>query len=244
VAQGAGIDTHFNGGHYIPLSSVLQYLPIVRSYQPVDVLGHNFYKLQCYFITHFIYVFSDWGHHRLRRELFAEEFNFIVANLHMVIRLKDSEIVGEFLQCLCILQFTPETDPELVPIFEAGKKFLIRAEAKQGNCGLWRTHNAPLEERLTVSARIYDKYHSSYCASVGLIDYAFAGDTAKVFSLSIDSSSGTVEVVPSTFAKLPEAMYESLEDQQSKLLEQVEPPSAPVVKVVKETPVDPDRSKC
>jgi hypothetical protein len=104
VAQDARVETVFNGGCDVSLASVLQYLPIVRSYQSVDVLGHNFYKLQCYFITHFIYVFSDWGHHRLRRELFSEEFNFIIANLRVVIRLQDSEIVGEFLQCLCILQ--------------------------------------------------------------------------------------------------------------------------------------------
>lgn len=86
----------------------------------------------------------------------------------------------QFNQYVCDwLQFTPETDPELVPVFQAGRRFLLRAEAKLGKCGLWATHNAPLKERLSTSARIYDKYHSSYCASIGLIDYSFAGDRAK-----------------------------------------------------------------
>lgn len=104
MAHDAGVETVFNGGCDVSITSVMQYLPIVRAYQSVDVLGHNFYKLQCYFVTHFIYVFSDWGYHRLRRELFSEEFNFIVANLKLVIQLQDAEIVGEFLQCLSILQ--------------------------------------------------------------------------------------------------------------------------------------------
>ena len=51
------------------------------SYKRVDELGHDFFRLQCYFVTHFIYVMSDWGRHQIQRALFEEELKFIVTNL-------------------------------------------------------------------------------------------------------------------------------------------------------------------
>ena len=84
---------------------IINMLPIARSYYRIDEVGHDFFKLQCYFITHLLYVFSDWGQHALCRELFVEEFEFIINNLTKVrVSLKDPEIVGEFLHCLKILQ--------------------------------------------------------------------------------------------------------------------------------------------
>ena len=57
---------------------------ISLSYQRIDELGHDFYRLQCYFVTHLIYVLSDWGRHLLERSLFEEELSFIVSNLTRV----------------------------------------------------------------------------------------------------------------------------------------------------------------
>jgi len=91
-------------GSQLSLIATLQYLPVFRCYQRLEDIGRDFYKHQCYFLTHLIYVFSDWGEHTLNRQLFAEEFDFIIRNMVIAIRLKDSEIVGEFLQCLKILQ--------------------------------------------------------------------------------------------------------------------------------------------
>ena len=45
------------------------------------------YKQQCYFVTHVIYAFSDWGQHPLRRQLFIEEFKFMVSNASTVIEV-------------------------------------------------------------------------------------------------------------------------------------------------------------
>ena len=52
--------------------------------QSIDELGHNFFKLEAYFVTHFLYVVSEWGKHSLQTELFWEEINFIVRNMKHV----------------------------------------------------------------------------------------------------------------------------------------------------------------
>ena len=62
VFEDCGVDIRCNN-RSTSLSEVVNILPLARCYQRIDELGHNFYKLQCYFITHLIYVFSDWGQH-------------------------------------------------------------------------------------------------------------------------------------------------------------------------------------
>lgn len=122
------------------LCDMARLLHFARCYQRIDEVGRDFFKLQCYFLTHLVYVFSDYGQHALPRHLFAEEFEFIVVNLRLVVSsLKDSEIVGEFLQCLKILGFTPESDPELVELVHMAVSFLIDAEKERGSKGEWVT---------------------------------------------------------------------------------------------------------
>lgn len=94
------------------LSKAVSKLATVRVYHPMSHFTHEGgsfdregYKQQCYFVTHVIYAFSDWGQHPLRRQLFAEEFEFLVTNAASILEvLKDAELVGEVLQCLRILQ--------------------------------------------------------------------------------------------------------------------------------------------
>ena len=151
-----------SGGHRVTITfdDIAKFLPAVRCYHTIDELGHNMYKLQCYFITHFLYVMSDWGQHSLRRELFAEEFHFIVANFQQALRLSDPELVGEFIQCLQHFGVCATTDPKLWSLMEEGRAFLLDVELKNGSRGLW----------VALRASIYDRYHSSYCAAVGLMD--------------------------------------------------------------------------
>jgi hypothetical protein len=121
VFRDIGIDTTLLS-NISPLESIAQLLPLARCYQRIDELGVDFFKLQCYFLTHLIYAFSDWGQHALHRQLYAEEFRFILENFRLAVEeLKDPEIVGEFLQCLKILQFTPQADPMLVDLVLLGK---------------------------------------------------------------------------------------------------------------------------
>ena len=80
-------------------------------------------------------VFSDWGQHMLPRQLFSEEFEFLVSNMDVIIRYLlsfnfichfvklsydlrsmggtgDPELVGEFLQCLKLLGIDEWSDSD------------------------------------------------------------------------------------------------------------------------------------
>jgi len=157
---GLSFDCHSGN---ISFTEVVKLLPEARCYKSVDEMGHDFFKLQCYFLTHFIYVCSNWGQHALRRHLFAEEFEFVLANIKQVIRMDDPELVGEFVQCLRILQVTEERDPEIWPLVQQCMAYLIETERKRGSKGLFSSTTCPL----------YTRYHASYCGAVGLIDYAY-----------------------------------------------------------------------
>ena len=63
---------------------MLQLLPILRCYSSKLDLDHRSFIWQCYFVTHVVYIFSDYGQHTLNRQIFAEEFRFIVLNLDYV----------------------------------------------------------------------------------------------------------------------------------------------------------------
>jgi hypothetical protein len=60
--------------------------------------------MQCYFVTHLLYVFSDWGAQPLCRSLFVEELCFLLRYMPQVLRLKDPELVAEFVHCLRLFQ--------------------------------------------------------------------------------------------------------------------------------------------
>lgn len=92
----------------VSFNTVARLLPLVRNYSPIHELGHQFFKLECYFVTHVVLAFSDWGQHLVCREMFQEEFEFIANNMAMAVRLKDPEIVGEFVFCLKILQVSDD----------------------------------------------------------------------------------------------------------------------------------------
>lgn len=149
---------------------VVTILPAVRAYQRIDELGHDFFRLQCYFVTHFIYVMSDWGRHTLRRELFEEELVFIASNLTQVIFMEDPELTGEFLQCLRILGVS-RLDSTIWPLIHHAMTYLLELERRHGGQGAWSKR----------SDMPYDRYHTAYCATVGLMSYGFS-------QVAIDSS--------------------------------------------------------
>lgn len=63
---------------------IVQLLPLLRCYLTRQELGSTFFRWQCYFATHVIYYFSDYGQQALNRQLFSEEFRLIVNNLEHV----------------------------------------------------------------------------------------------------------------------------------------------------------------
>ena len=145
------------------LKRFVKKLPVIRSYGTFEELGHRIYLHQCYFITHYIYVMSDWGRHRLCLNKFWEEFAFIVDNIKIVANhLKDFEVLGEFLNCLGIIGIAEEGEEAIQELVQYGQACLLQAERVRYNRnGQWVSRNRALK----------DQFHSSWCGLVGLTDY-------------------------------------------------------------------------
>ena len=145
------------------LSRFVRKLPTIRSYGTFEELGHRMYLHQCYFITHFIYVMSDWGRHRLCLNKFWEEFAFIVDNIKIVANhIKDFEVLGEFLNCLGIIGVAEDGEDAIVELVQYGQACLLQAERVQfKRNGQWVSRKRALK----------DQFHSSWCGLVGLEDY-------------------------------------------------------------------------
>lgn len=98
------------------LSKAISRLATRRSYHSMEhfLLPHTTtvdrekYKQQCYFVTHVIYAFSDWGQHPLKRQLFAEEFEFIVTNTAVAIEVLKVVIKSSYYRL--ILRTSPVTN--------------------------------------------------------------------------------------------------------------------------------------
>lgn len=118
-------------------------------------------------MTHFIYVMSDWGRHMLQRELFEEELSFIVSNLKQVICMEDPELTGEFLQCLRILGVS-SVDSSIWPLIETAMTYLLELKQYCDGRGVWsKRDDTP-----------YDRYHTAYCATIGLMSFSFLSRTS------------------------------------------------------------------
>mmetsp|Transcript_8768 Transcript_8768/g.12188 ORF Transcript_8768/g.12188 Transcript_8768/m.12188 type:complete len:620 (+) Transcript_8768:3-1862(+) len=146
-------------------TDVLEVLPSVRAYVS-DQIQSNFYKLQCYFLTHLLYVLSDWGKHSLRKDLFQEEYVFLVKNLPKAVEIGDPELVGEFIHCLRILDITKANDPNAWDVIRRGMLYLLNVERGLGSKGIW----------VPANKKVYDRYHAAFCGIVGLLVYDFYGN--------------------------------------------------------------------
>lgn len=135
---------------------------MIRSYLTPEELGPTLFTDQCYLATHVIFLFSDYGKHPLKRQLFTEEFMLIVRHIDYVCTtLEDVEVVGEFLHCLKILQYTEEADPELHLLVTKAEDFIL-STLKQKK----KREKVP--------------YHKCYCATVGLLHYSFQNEDLRL----------------------------------------------------------------
>ena len=97
------------------------------------------------------------------RPLFVEEYLFLLANMDVVIKVKDPELVGEFLQALHILD-TPHDHP----VMQKGYHFLLTHEKKGKMRGNWMANGEDF----------YKKYHTAYCGIIGMAEFEFEQDTS------------------------------------------------------------------
>jgi hypothetical protein len=140
------------------MDHVLNLYSQIYPYLPMDHLGKDLFKQQCYCVTHLILALSNYGRYRLPSRLFRAEWKFLHTELRTVLRMEDPELVGEFVDCLSIL-CAPEQSLDLI----RGRSFLLDLEARFGTRGRWTDTDADF----------YRHYHSSWCAAVGLMDHAF-----------------------------------------------------------------------
>lgn len=78
--------------------------------------------------------------------------------MDVCIKLKDPELVGEFLQALRIL-CCPDTHPSM----QKGYHYLLTCEKSGKMRGNWVPATAPF----------YQRYHAAYCGIIGLADFKF-----------------------------------------------------------------------
>ena len=141
---------------------VFNILPEVRNqYQSLDAIGKNSFIWQGYFITHFIYVHSEWGKRQLMKELYMEEFEFMLANMDSCIAIKSYELVAEFVHCLFVLG--AKNDDRYMckngPIMR-GIVFLISLSSL--------TKIPVMKESLN---KHYSRYHTAYCVIVAIMHF-------------------------------------------------------------------------
>lgn len=78
-----------------------------------------------------------------------------------VISMGDTELTGEFLQCLRILGISRDTDRVVWPMIVRAISYLLDVESHYGSVGMFSSS----------SDGAYNRYHTTYCAIVGLLSF-------------------------------------------------------------------------
>ena len=102
---------HYAGIQTYSIATQLQLLNLIRPYyvkrDAFDKRGEHGkleLKQQIQYVTHLIYLFSDYGIHYLPKNIFLPEYTYLEEFLDLVrSRLLDSDLLGECIHCLVIL---------------------------------------------------------------------------------------------------------------------------------------------
>jgi hypothetical protein len=135
-------------------AEVIRWLPRMRPY-PDPKKDPRFYPV-LYSITHAIYTINNYSVYAVERECLRPEFDYLRANVQEAIERNDPETMGEFLDTLRAFGMT-DRDPEI----RRGVAFLL---ATQNEDGTWGNPKDP---------DVYNRYHSTWTALDGLIEYRF-----------------------------------------------------------------------
>ena len=155
-----GIIAAYSGDSYgvtlgATLPEVMGQLPGLRPYRgPIGKNDDGFTSIT-YAVTHIIYALNDYGINRLRKEWLPAEFDFLVKHMALNIEWNDPETLGEFMDTL--KSFGAAGAEELI---RKGEEFLLSRQNPDGSWG------DPKE------TDIYIRYHSTWTAVGGLMDFA------------------------------------------------------------------------
>ena len=155
-----GIIAAYSGDSYgvtlgATLPEVMSQIPALRPYRGPSGKDDEGFSSITYAVTHIIYVLNDYGIYRVRKEWLPAEFDFLVKHLPLSIEWNDPETLGEFMDTL--KSFGPEGTEDLI---RKGEEFLL---ARQNPDGSWGDPN---------ETDIYIRYHSTWTAIGGLMDFA------------------------------------------------------------------------
>lgn len=142
-------------------AEVTRWLPRMRPY-PAGKSETDAFDDVAYAITHVIYTLNDYSAWRLRPEWLPDEFAFLKSNLKQLLEGNNSETLGEFLETLRSFGVT-ENDGDM----RAGIEFLL---SRQNDDGSWGDRDG---------RSIYTRYHSTWTAMNGLMEYAWRGQGAS-----------------------------------------------------------------
>lgn len=138
---------------------VLRWLPEMRPYggRPKQT-DSDFYDT-VYAITHVVYTLNGYGKYNLSTRWLPHEFTFLKANIQEAVDLEDTDMVGEFLDCLKAFGLGHDH-----PTIRLGTSYLLSAQNRDGSWG------DPDSDDL-----VY-RYHATWAAIDGLRDYAWRGE--------------------------------------------------------------------
>ncbi len=136
-------------------SEVIQWLPAMRPY-PSHAIGNHAFYAAVYAVTHVIYTMNNYSVFAVDRSCLEPEWEYLKANLQETIRIEDPETTGEFLDSLRAFGLTNRNS-----IIQSGVSYVL---SKQNPDGSWGNPKDP---------DIYNRYHSTWTAINGLMEYRF-----------------------------------------------------------------------
>jgi hypothetical protein len=136
-------------------ADVIKWLPSMRPYPPLS-RGYDDFIWALYAVTHIVYTLNGYSTYKLSPRWLPEEFEFLKASLDDLIKLDDSDAVGETLDSLKSFGLSDRH-----PLIRRGVDFLLSTQNPDGSWG-----DVDAED-------IYDRYHPTLTAVNGLRDYAW-----------------------------------------------------------------------
>ena len=93
-------------------AEVFRWLPALRPHRAPEGADDTRFYDTAYALTHVVYTLNDYGQLSLRPRWLPREFEFLRANLREAVRLRDADMLGEFVDSLRAFGLT-ERDPEI-----------------------------------------------------------------------------------------------------------------------------------
>lgn len=139
-------------------ADVVKLIPLMRPYrEPNGKDDAGFYNI-VYAITHIVYTLNDYGLYQLDPAWIPQEFEFLKTHLRQYIEENDPETIGEFLDTLKSLGLTEQDQ-----LIQHGEEFLLSRQNADGSWGDPKDKDN------------YNRYHSTWTAIGGLLDYDWRG---------------------------------------------------------------------